>query len=157
MEISEKQLKANQNNAKLGGVKTEEGKDIIRLNALKHGLLTKEIFISGENREEFDNLVFSIINELSPEGEIDKLLAERIITNIWRLRRVLSIERNAIEYNRNDQDLGLFDNEKQKNRKKELKIIDSGFIDKLLRYEVSIERSLYSAIREYKNNKNGFV
>jgi len=157
MEISEKQLKANQNNAKLGGVKTEEGKDIIRLNALKHGLLTKEIFISGENREEFDNLVFSIINELSPEGEIDKLLAERIITNIWRLRRVLSIERNAIEYNRNDQDLGLFDNEKQKNRKKELKIIDSGFIDKLLRYEVSIERSLYRAIREYKNNKNGFV
>lgn len=157
MEISEKQLKANQNNAKLGGVKTKEGKDIIRLNALKHGLLTKEIFISGENREEFDNLVFSIINELSPEGEIDKLLAERIITNIWRLRRVLSIERNAIEYNRNDQDLGLFDNEKQKNRKKELKIIDSGFIDKLLRYEVSIERSLYRAIREYKNNKNGFV
>lgn len=148
MEISEKQLKANQNNAKLGGVKTEEGKDIIRLNALKHGLLTKEIFISGENREEFDNLVFSIINELSPEGEIDKLLAERIITNIWRLRRVLSIERNAIEYNRNDQDLGLFDNEKQKNRKKELKIIDSGFIDKLLRYEVSIERSLYRAIRD---------
>ena len=38
MTISDKQLEANRKNAKLGGVKTEEGKAVSRLNALKHGV-----------------------------------------------------------------------------------------------------------------------
>lgn len=36
-EISQKQIEANQKNAKLGGVKTEEGKAVSKYNALKHG------------------------------------------------------------------------------------------------------------------------
>jgi len=41
--MTEKQLIANQSNAKLGGVKTEEGKEKVRLNAVKHGLLSKSL------------------------------------------------------------------------------------------------------------------
>ncbi len=37
--ISQKQLEANKANAQKGGVKTEEGKQIVKYNALKHGLL----------------------------------------------------------------------------------------------------------------------
>ena len=39
-EISDKQLEANRENAKLGGVKTEEGKAVSRLNAIKHSILS---------------------------------------------------------------------------------------------------------------------
>jgi len=39
-EISNKQLEANRNNAKLGGVKTEAGKQKTKYNAVKHNLLT---------------------------------------------------------------------------------------------------------------------
>ena len=46
MTVSEKQLEANRKNAQKGGVKTEEGKSIVRYNALKHGLLAKEVFIT---------------------------------------------------------------------------------------------------------------
>ena len=36
METSQKQIEANRENAKLGGVKTEEGKAVSRYNAIKH-------------------------------------------------------------------------------------------------------------------------
>ena len=39
--VTEKQLIANRENGKLGGVKTEAGKQVTRLNAVTHGLLTK--------------------------------------------------------------------------------------------------------------------
>ena len=49
-EISQKQLEANRENAKLGGVKTEEGKAVSRYNAVKHGLLSdKVLFILEKN------------------------------------------------------------------------------------------------------------
>ena len=50
--LSEKQLKANRKNAQKGGVKTPEGKAIVKYNALKHGLLAKEI------KEMSNNLAF---------------------------------------------------------------------------------------------------
>lgn len=158
MAISEKQLKANQENAKLGGVKTEEGKEAVKYNAIKHGLLSKKIIIEGESEEEFKDLERGVLEELNPVGTMANLLADKIIVNIWRLKRLLVLERNVIDYARNDQEeLVLFDDENQKIRKKEVNIVDSNFIDRILRYEVAIERSLYKAIKEYKSNKNGFV
>jgi len=61
MTVSEKQLQANKKNAQKGGVKTPEGKEIVKYNALKHGLLAKEVFIpvgeGAENSEEFNTLL----------------------------------------------------------------------------------------------------
>ncbi len=60
MTVSKKQLKANKKNAQKGGVKTSEGKAIVKYNALKHGLLAKEVVITvgegAESPEEFDAL-----------------------------------------------------------------------------------------------------
>ena len=65
MTVSEKQLEANRANAQKGGVKTPEGKEIVKYNALKHGLLAKEVVITvgdgTEDPEEFNCL---------PSGEV---------------------------------------------------------------------------------------
>jgi hypothetical protein len=45
MATSEKQVQANRENAKKGGVRTDEGKAIVKYNALKHGLLAREVVI----------------------------------------------------------------------------------------------------------------
>ena len=49
---SEKKAEANRRNAlKSTGPKTPEGKDAVRLNALKHGLLSRETLLPGEDEE----------------------------------------------------------------------------------------------------------
>ena len=42
MTVSKKQLEANKKNAQKGGVKTQEGKAIVKYNALRHGLRPKQ-------------------------------------------------------------------------------------------------------------------
>jgi hypothetical protein len=49
---TEKQIIANRENAKLGGVNTERGKAIVRSNAITHGLLTKNMDLLSESRSE---------------------------------------------------------------------------------------------------------
>jgi hypothetical protein len=96
MSISEKQLIANQENAKKGGVKTEEGKKIIRHNALKHGLLAKEIVITqgegAERQDEFDSLLADLHEQFNPEGPVEAMLVEKMAVSWWRLRRVYRYE-----------------------------------------------------------------
>lgn len=50
-ETSQKQIDANRENGKLGGVKTDEGKTVSRYNAIKHGLLSEEVLLDGEDEK----------------------------------------------------------------------------------------------------------
>ena len=93
MSISEKQLKANRENAKKGGVKTQKGKAISRFNATKHAmLLSVKLVIPGEDIKEFLDFQGDIVKELQPSGVLEDLLVDRFIACAWRLRRILSIE-----------------------------------------------------------------
>jgi len=95
-ELSEKQLEANRQNAKLGGVKTEEGKAISRFNAIKHGILSKEILLTSEDENSLLELGKNLRSELKPQTEIELLLIDRIVANTWRLRRALKAEKEMI-------------------------------------------------------------
>ncbi len=96
MTVSEKQLQANRENAQKGGVKTPEGKAIVKYNALKHGLLAKEVVITtgdgAENPEEFNALLEDLKTQLKPEGVLEEMLAEKIAVAYWRLRRACRYE-----------------------------------------------------------------
>ncbi len=96
MTVSEKQLEANMKNAQLGGVKTPEGKEIVKYNALKHGLLAKEIVITigdgAENPEEFNALLADLGTQLQPQGTLEEMLVEKIAVAYWRLRRAYRYE-----------------------------------------------------------------
>ncbi|MHC4509558.1 MAG: hypothetical protein ACYTAO_11460, partial [Planctomycetota bacterium] len=94
--VSRKQLKANIKNAQKGGVKTADGKAIVKYNALKHGLLTKEVVITvgdgAENPKEFQALVDDLQTQLAPSGTLEEMLVEKVAVAYWRLRRAYRYE-----------------------------------------------------------------
>ncbi len=96
MTVSKKQLEANKKNAQKGGVKTQEGKAIVKHNALKHGLLAKEAVITigegAESPEEFDALMEDLKTQLAPAGTLEEILVEKIAVAYWRLRRAYRYE-----------------------------------------------------------------
>ena len=90
---SEKQISANRRNAqKSTGPKTPEGKAAVRLNATKHGLLSKEALLPGEDGAALEELADRLRAELRPAGELESLLVERIVAAHWRLRRLGRVE-----------------------------------------------------------------
>jgi hypothetical protein len=90
---SDKQARANRRNAlKSTGPKTPEGKDAVRLNALKHGLLSQVILLPGEDQEALRELDENLRAELQPVGELESLLVDRIIASYWRLSRLGRVE-----------------------------------------------------------------
>jgi len=96
MTVSKKQLEANKKNAQKGGVKTQEGKAIVKYNALKHGLLAKEAVITvgegAESPEEFDALLEDLKTQLAPAGTLEEMLVEKVVVAYWRLRRAYKYE-----------------------------------------------------------------
>ena len=100
--MSLKQIVANQANArKSTGPKTPEGRAVSKLNALKHGILSKEVLVSGvnikESRHELTKLHQRFWDELKPVGPVEEMLVDQIVTAHWRLRRALTAESGAIE------------------------------------------------------------
>ena len=134
-QVSEKQLEANRKNALLGGVKTEAGKAISRFNALKHGLLTKEILCKGEDYDTLVELKEEIRNELNPDGTVEILFVELITAGFWRLRHAFGIEAETIK---EAHPIGFDSN---------IKCITIGF-ENMPRYIASIENSILKSLHE---------
>jgi len=64
---SPKQIKANKINATLStGPRSEQGKQVSRMNALSHGLTAKQVVIEGEDPEDFNWLLEGLIKEFAP-------------------------------------------------------------------------------------------
>lgn len=145
---TEKQVMANRANAlQSTGPRTPEGKAVVRLNALKHGLLTQEVLLPRERKRDFVKFSDGLREALQPLGALEEFLAEQIITAAWRLRRVLEVERRLFEQER-------FDIREQKTVYRtigEAFVADSAELNafsKLTRYEAAIERGLYRALHE---------
>ena len=87
------QILANRNNAqKSTGPKSSEGKAISAKNAVKHGLFATETVIKGENREDFELFREKLLEEFNPAGAVETMLAERIVSLGWRLKRIVRIQ-----------------------------------------------------------------
>ncbi len=94
---SQKQLEANQRNAqKSTGPKTEEGKEIAKLNAVKHGILSDAVLITKGDGQERKEAYLTFYNGLQdyfqPQGTMEDALVEQIVVTLWRKRRVLRFE-----------------------------------------------------------------
>jgi hypothetical protein len=93
MPASEKQLAANRANAtRSTGPRTPEGKASSSMNAVTHGLTAQTAVLRGEDRGQLEALSESLMRELAPRGVVQRLVAERIVSLTWKLRRVARAE-----------------------------------------------------------------
>ncbi|MFC1657262.1 hypothetical protein ACFL2P_01645 [Candidatus Moduliflexota bacterium] len=147
-----KQLEANRKNAqKSTGPRTPKGKSVSRLNALKHGLLSKEVLLpSGEQKEALEAFSGRLRADLRPEGEMEHLLVDRIVAATWRLRRVLQVEAEVYEDEGHGDSFTFRRLDEYQGPGHAFHRV-AGTRDtflKLSRYEAAIERSLYRALHE---------
>src|ERR1039458_5104933 len=90
---SDRQIAANGLNARQStGPRTPVGKAKVSANALKHGLTGRDVVLPGENPDDFDSFRAGLLTSLDPQGELEGALAERIVVDFWRLRRVSIFE-----------------------------------------------------------------
>ncbi len=95
---SQTQILANRRNAqKSTGPHTSEGKAAVSQNAVKHGLLTRQDVISSEGQADFDLYREQMLAELAPVSPMESMLAERIVSLSWRLKRAGRIQNQAID------------------------------------------------------------
>ena len=66
--------------------------DAVKYNALKHGILSKNVVLPHEDQEEFDNLLSALRAEHRPSGGTAECLVEELAGIMWRKRRVLLAE-----------------------------------------------------------------
>jgi hypothetical protein len=144
---SDKQAEANRRNAlKSTGPKTPGGKATARLNAVKHGLLSQDILLPGEDEAALKEVGERMRAELQPVGELEDLLVEQIIAAVWRIRRLRRVEAGIFAWeldnvvkNPDKSSLGLSFIRDAKR---------ANAFSKLSRYETTIERGLYKALHE---------
>jgi len=106
MNNSAAQINANQNNSlKSTGPVTEEGKQAIANNALKHGLFSKQLILKTESDAEYQLLLDGLRRELKPVGTLEQSLVERISVSLWRQRRLVRAETAQINLNQKDSSL----------------------------------------------------
>jgi hypothetical protein len=76
-----------------GGPATQEGKEVVKWNAVQHGVRSPAPVVPGiEKSEDWEEHRDGMLQSLSPEGHLELVLAERVALLSWRLRRVIRYE-----------------------------------------------------------------
>ena len=90
---SDRQVEANQLNARRSsGPRTLIGKARVSSNALKHGLTGQDIVLPNENPHDYDAFRAGLIESLDPRGDLEGLLADKLVADAWRIRRIPVLE-----------------------------------------------------------------
>jgi hypothetical protein len=96
-----KQAAANKaNSQKSTGATTAEGKATVSKNAIRHGLLSQRLIITGEEIQDFDALLVGLMQSVAPEGMLEKVLVEKVAVAMWRQKRLVAAESASIELGR---------------------------------------------------------
>jgi hypothetical protein len=125
------------------GPKTEEGKAVVRLNAVRHGVLsTTPVIPDLEREEDWQAHRSGVLASLAPEGHLESILAERVALLFWRLQRVARYEREAIA-SAPERMLSSLPGMRQ-----ERLLPDGSSLDRVIRYEAHLHRQLLQTMHE---------
>lgn len=132
------------------------------INALKHGLLSKQLILASESENDLATLHTDIAEDLKPVGTMEEMLVDQIVSGYWRLKRLYTVETKSMDWYANDN--GGFtiisESEEQQERKSVRDMLNNQTIEVILRYQATIERSIYKAYHELerlqarRNNQN---
>jgi hypothetical protein len=76
-----------------GGPATQEGKEVVKWNATRHGIRSPAPVVPGvEKKEDWEEHRDGMLESLQPEGHLELVLAERVALLSWRLNRVTRFE-----------------------------------------------------------------
>jgi hypothetical protein len=144
--VSPEKLQANRDNAKRStGPRTPRGKRNCSRNALKHGILSKDLVIrSGEGREsikDFQDLLSQLIEDLHPSGRAEESLVEMVAICDWRFRRALRAEVGEITN-------GFADEERHRLHQVDRNLPGQEATEKILRYQTAILRQKSQAMAD---------
>jgi hypothetical protein len=152
---SARQIAANTRNARRPrGPLSEAASAAIRENAQKHGLTAKHVVLRHEAFADYQELRASIVMEYQPATPQEQRLADQIAQNYWRLLRCRRVETATFE-NRLDTLKGRLkiDPAAPMDDDEGVSICmsnDARDFDTIRRYETTIERAWYRAIRELR-------
>ena len=180
--VSLRKIEANRRNAlRSTGPRTKRGKRFSRWNSLQHGLLLRDIVIPAglgqKSFGEFRFLLEQLRRDLHPEGTLEEMLVEKIAACYWRFRRLIRSETGAVrkDMGRVPRDIlpelafrealgikkPMTDEERDEwiETEEACRYVPGGdVVDKLLRYETTLERELYHALSQLERiqrRKNG--
>ncbi len=167
-ETSQKQIKANQENGKKGGVKTEEGKAVSKYNAIKHGIL-KQV-VSDYEKDFYDGIVEQLEDQFHPVGVFEEILVDRIGIYYLKLYRVGKAENEYMRAILNPRVTKVEDEMEMYLSTSKVVVVNEGYVPKIdsddveklsdvyARYETAIENRLYKALHELQRlqaSRNG--
>ena len=160
-------VRANRANArKSTGPRTPEGKQRASLNATRHGLLAKDVLIYTDSLEAFEAHYREMLGALQPQGPMERMLAEKVVAQSWRLKRAVWMETCLIGHAVQEAETGDADillTEEEFDSRAIQPFIGKEFAERLLcrhspldtlqRYERSIERSLNAALAQLRQSQ----
>ena len=80
-----------------GGPRSRKGKDAVRLNPLKHGVLAQTPVIPLVERwEDWERLRAGMMAYWEPDGMMEEVLSERLAVLAWRMARAVRFESESI-------------------------------------------------------------
>ncbi len=95
---TDKQIQANRENAQLStGPTTEAGKEAVAQNRTQHGLTGNFIFLSKDDREEFNEMRRNLVADLTVTSPTEFELIDRMAESLWRSRRAVELQDECMD------------------------------------------------------------
>jgi hypothetical protein len=104
MPSSQRKLEsARINGAKSVGPVTEEGRQAVARNALKHGLTAHTVVLDNESSEEYEAVLQCYLDRFQPQCIIELDLVHQIAAAAWRLARSAGVESGLLSRKMHEQ------------------------------------------------------
>ena len=97
MRLTKSTIASRKNGARSRGPKTAEGKQISSRNAIRHGLLSKNVVLKNESETVFTALLGQHLAKLAPSDGVEHCAVEEMVASAWRLRRLWAIEKQLFD------------------------------------------------------------
>jgi hypothetical protein len=167
---SQRKIEANRRNAQRStGPKTPEGKAKVATNSCTHGLCSRNAILPEEDPAEFHALLAGLIEEFQPATALDESHVRELASAEWRLRRIVRLEtgifittmekmrerencpNTARQPARTPEERRYDENTRLLGLSYRLHCSGEAFT-KLTRYENSIRRAYYKALKELQSS-----